>query len=926
MSDPVAIQVTVNALPTAPTATGVTICAGNSTVLTATATGTVNWYSDAGLTNLLATGSSYTTAILTTTTNYYTTQVDANGCESAGTMVTVTVDPLPAAPTATTDTVCTGQTATLTAMGAGGTLNWYSDASGTTMVGTGASYTTGSLAQTTTYYVQEVSVATCPSALTAVTVEVIPGPNAPSAAAVNVCNGADVILSATGSGSGDLVFYDNNNVEIGRVTMSAANPNGTFNAGALAVGNYVYYVAEDNGTCSSVLTSISIAVNALPAAPVVANTTICEGSTATLTATGNVQWYSDGALTTLVSSNNTFTTGTLTATTDYYVVVTDNNGCTSGSDTVTVTVDPAPVAPVTTPDTICEGSAATLIAMGSGGTLNWYSDANGTNLIGTGTTLNLAVVNQTTTYYINETNTTTNCVSVMATATVVVNSLPNPPSASDLSVCSGSDVILSATGSGMGDLVFYDNTNTEIGRVTMSAGNTTGTLNVGALAVGNYVYFVAEDAGNCLSNLQSINVEVRQLPAAPTAFNDSPVCEGEDVFLQASTVVGATYSWTGPNGFSTTLQNFDISNIAVAQAGLYEVAVTLNGCTSPAASTNVIVNPRPALTGTLTSNSPLCELDNLTINAPTVSGVTYNWTGPNGFASTNQNITINNVIETDHQGFYQLVVTDNVTNCTSLPLSTLVMITGLPDAGLASNNGPACDGGIVTLSVQEVFGATYSWSGPNGFTSTDREPQLSVTAADAGTYTVTVTVNNCSSTYTTDLEVHPSPTITVIRDTFMNLGSSIQLWATGGLNYNWSPSTGLDNPNIPTPTFTPTATGNYTFLAITYNIHGCQSSDRVVVTVLPTPLEELKIVDLFTPNGDGVNDFWNVDFLQNPSVGPYTLQVLTRGGMEVLNTQNYQNDWYGDYNGQMLPDGTYWYVITLENDNRVVKGAVTIKR
>jgi len=930
----VAVTATVNALPAAPTATGVTICSGNTATLTATATGIANWYSDAALTNLVGSGSVYMTGMLTTNTDYYLTQVDANGCESVSTTVTVTVDPLPTDPVATPDTACAGQTATLTATGSGGTLDWYSDASGTISVGTGGSFTTASLNQNTTYYVQETSAAGCMSNIVAVTAVVNALPGTPSAGSVTVCEGQDAILSATGSGTGDLVFYDNTMTEVGRVTM-AGNPNATFNAGTLAAGNYLYYASEDNGTCESTMAAIGVTVNALPAAPVVAGTTICAGTTATLTATGSVSWYSDGALTNMVSSNNSFTTMMLSVTTDYYVVATGANGCTSGADTVTVTVDPLPATPTTTPDTICEGSSGTLVATGSGGTLNWYSDATGTTMVGTGASLMLPVVNQTTTYYVNETDATTGCVSAMAMATIVVNSLPNPPSASDVTICSGADVILSATGSGTGDLVFYDNTNTEIARFTMSVGNETGTHNAGALAVGNYVYFVAEDAGNCLSNLQSINVEVKQLPAAPTAFNDSPVCEGEMVFLQASTVIGATYGWTGPNGFSSTLQNFSLNNVTTAQAGTYDVAVTLDGCTSTNGSTTVTINARPVLAGALVSNSPLCDLDALTITAPTVAGGSYLWTGPNGFAATTQNVSIPTVTENDHQGFYSVVVTDNTTLCASLPLSTLVMITGLPDAGMAINNSPVCSGGQVTLTVQDVFGATYEWLDPSGTSvATSSSHTFTLNPIDTGTYTVVVTVNNCSSSYTTSVSIYDAPVLTSIPDTSTTMGTPLQLWAAGGIIYEWNPSMGLDNPNSSTPLFTPYQLGNMTYDVRTWDANGCTTSKKVNIQVNPAPLSQLQIVDLITPNGDGVNDFWTVGFLQDPAIVSHTVQIMSRGGMEVLNSTDYQSDWNGkNMNGKDLPDGTYWYIIRFDIQdatgvvtNEVIKGAVTIKR
>ena len=192
------------------------------------------------------------------------------------------------------------------------------------------------------------------------------------------------------------------------------------------------------------------------------------------------------------------------------------------------------------------------------------------------------------------------------------------------------------------------------------------------------------------------------------------------------------------------------------------------------------VFPLPVISGGLTTNSPLCENDTLTINAPVVVDATYAWTGPNGYSSAGQNITINNVIETDHQGLYTVVVTDN-NGCQSLPLSTLVLINALPDAGIALNSGPVCEGEEVQFTVLEIFNATYSWSGPNGFTSSIYNPTLTTTFADTGVYTVDVTVNNCSASYSTELSLNPNPVAVAAGDTTIELGQSTTIAASGGL-------------------------------------------------------------------------------------------------------------------------------------------------
>ena len=86
--------------------------------------------------------------------------------------------------------------------------------------------------------------------------------------------------------------------------------------------------------------------------------------------------------------------------------------------------------------------------------------------------------------------------------------------------------------------------------------------------------------------------------------------------------------------------------------------------------------------------------------------------------------------------------------------------------------------------------------------------------------------------------------------------------------------------------------------------------------------DELFIPNGFSPNGDGINDFWQILGLQNYPTN--RLQVFNRLGLLIYETNNYMNDWAGTYNGERLPDGTYYYLLYL-NDNRTEKGFVQIK-
>src|SRR6185436_9368750 len=121
------------------------------------------------------------------------------------------------------------------------------------------------------------------------------------------------------------------------------------------------------------------------------------------------------------------------------------------------------------------------------------------------------------------------------------------------------------------------------------------------------------------------------------------------------------YAWTGPNGFTSALQNPTRSSATLADAGTYSVTITVNGCTSAAGTTNVVVNPIPA-TPTASNGGPYCEGGTIALSTPTVAGATYAWTGPNGFTSSLQNPTRSSGTLAD-AGTYSVTVTVN--GCTS---------------------------------------------------------------------------------------------------------------------------------------------------------------------------------------------------------------------------------------------------------------------
>lgn len=120
--------------------------------------------------------------------------------------------------------------------------------------------------------------------------------------------------------------------------------------------------------------------------------------------------------------------------------------------------------------------------------------------------------------------------------------------------------------------------------LTVPAGAASGTYNA-TLTVRNSAYTA------CVSPVYSISVTIKPKTASPTAGSNSPVCYGATVNLTASLISGAVYLWTGPNGFTSTLQNPTIVNAAIETGGTYSVVVTVNGCMSDAGTTLVNISP-----------------------------------------------------------------------------------------------------------------------------------------------------------------------------------------------------------------------------------------------------------------------------------------------------------------------------------------------
>ncbi|MGE0560680.1 MAG: gliding motility-associated C-terminal domain-containing protein, partial [Flavobacteriales bacterium] len=175
------------------------------------------------------------------------------------------------------------------------------------------------------------------------------------------------------------------------------------------------------------------------------------------------------------------------------------------------------------------------------------------------------------------------------------------------------------------------------------------------------------------------------------------------------------------------------------------------------------------------------------------------------------------------------------------------------------------------------------------------------------------------------IDIFPKSVITS-NDTTIDLGNNAIISASGGVIYSWSPSSSLTSPNNATTIATPLSSTNYIVTII--DLYGCTYFDSVMVSVNIPIIEDtgiissITIADLITANGDGLNDTWNIIGIEDYPNSK--AMVFNTSGNLVYESNNYNNDWKGTWNGNQLPDGTYYYIVEITGETDIRKGFLTI--
>jgi gliding motility-associated-like protein len=250
-------------------------------------------------------------------------------------------------------------------------------------------------------------------------------------------------------------------------------------------------------------------------------------------------------------------------------------------------------------------------------------------------------------------------------------------------------------------------------------------------------------------------------------------------------------------------------------------------------------------------------------------------------------------------------------------------IVASPDGALrdvAADKPILCDEGVVNITAHGATGAgVYNWydASQNFIVANSGLYQTPVLTASTSFY-VAISNGGCEGERVRiDIKYAKATAHITASNTIINPGEAVVLTANDAQLYQWSsPTAFLTATDTKTVTSTPAV--NATYKLVVTNADGCTAETTVEIIVR----SDIKIPNTFTPNADGINDYWvikNMDVLDNLT------QVFNRNGSLVYSMKNYKNSWNGTRNGKPLPAGTYYYIITLY-DRTVLSGNVTILR
>lgn len=620
--------------------------------------------------------------------------------------------------------------------------------------------------------------------------------------------------------------------------------------------------------------------------------TLCAGGSVLLTASpGKSYKWSNGS---------TAQSITVTRSGVYGVEVTDTNGCIGKADDVTVTVAgrlAAPTIEYTGTLLVCqEGSVEMSVPAQEGAAYVWKRDGV---LVYDGS--NEYVAREAGVYTVELSNF---CGGVRSTNRVELKIQEPMPAFEVVAIgstvfCRGGSVRLSVPEFKETTYAWYRDGTRISGSSHVLAAEEPGT-------------YTAEISNLCgtFRSSKGQRVEVLALPVQPTV-QGAAACAKAAVTLTASGGSPGMYRWYQAASGGTAISGADAASFTTPElsaSATYYVAITNGQCESKRVPVKAIINTKPAAPEIMAgSKLDVCEGEAVVLSTQDNPGETYTWLRDGQEIKSGSS-----TLQVAESGEYSLRV-QNECGASLSSNKVTVRVWSAP-AAPAVQNGSSCGPGSATLTATGGAAGEYRWY-ESATTATPLAGYADGTFTtpflnDSRTYYVALVKNGCEGERTpVQAWVYPVPqAVASVPDQDIDSGGSVRLIGSGGESYIWSPAVGLDDPFAASPVATPEQTTRYTLTV--KNREGCEDTTSVVVTVR----QLLVIPNAFSPNGDGVNDNWEIENIEYfPGVA---VEVYNRWGNLIFERANYQSDWNGTYRGAALPVGTYFYVISIPGKSR----------
>lgn len=467
----------------------------------------------------------------------------------------------------------------------------------------------------------------------------------------------------------------------------------------------------------------------------------------------------------------------------------------------------------------------------------------------------------------------------------------------------------------------------------------------------NVVLTITTDKG-CTSTITN-TIKVNPLPVVDFTLPDVCLADAFAQFTDKSTIAdnsGLTYLWN----FGDSNANSANSNTSAAKnpqhkysrADVYTVTLTVtsaSGCLSVKSQTFTVNGSIPqaafSYPASICSSDDVAFTDQSKVDFGNVTKVVWYFDYNNNpnvsetYTSANMPVDkiyrhkyplFNNPLQKNYlvrmevySGQSCSSVVEHTITVNANPIVNLSPATGLT---LCQSDSP-----VQILENKNGFIGTGVFTGHPGISSTGVfDPKISGVGTFVINYLFTTSNTGCMYATTLQITVNPTPQITLASDLQMLDGGQLTLNPTakissGTLTYKWAPSTGLDRDDILNPIANPTDDITYT-LTVTSDKF-CSAVAKVAVKVLKAPL----VNNMFTPNGDGINDTWNIKYLE--SYPKATVAIFNRLGERLYYSIGYPIAWDGRFKGADLPSGVYYYIINPNTSGRkTYSGYVSIIR